>query len=175
MDIALALKIVNTPRTLSVKGKLISPDIFFSKELALPLVYWYGASLSEKMFGISAQWGDIRSNPEHLLGMSIHNHAIDNAFQHVNSLGVANKLLIMAEAVNQILHPATVFPSFDYGAFLVKFRDAVDYHHEAGEIVPLGDVDLHKIIYNDILKIKPSQNAGHINTKHQPSRNQHNG
>lgn len=164
-DINFALKIIKTPPTILVRGKNVSPEIFFSKELALPLAYWYSASLSEKMFGESTQWGNIKSNPTHLIGMAVEKETIDNASQHIRSLGSASALLIMAESVNQILQPATSSPNFDYGNFLINFRDAVDYHYESGEIVTLGDVDLHKIIYNDLFRPKPSQGGSGVNNK----------
>lgn len=151
-------KIVSMPRQISVRGRQVPPGILFSSSLAEPLVYWLAASMGERLFGGSGSWGSLRADPKHLMGMSWLPTPETSISQQITDHGIAQQFLILSEAVAQVVAPAIHNPKFDYAELLVTFRDAVDFHYAAGDIVSVNQLDLHKILYNQ-LHSKKLQNA----------------
>lgn len=145
-----ALKLVQSPDHVSVKGRALPPSMLFTPPLAEPLVYWLTASMSKRLLSHPNNHQEFIADPEHLMGMRrVVQHDI-SVSEYVNSHGAATQLLICAEAISDILTPSKINPKYDYGDLLVTFRDQVDYHYQPGSIVDPNDVHLHKILYNKL-------------------------
>lgn len=149
-DIKQALKLIQAPASLSVRGRNVSPDLLFCPTLAEPLAHWLSSSISRRMLDQIGTGGEFIADPNHLMGMRWNKSAELTHAEHINSHGAATQLLIMCEALSQVLAPAQLNPQYDYAELLVTFRDQVDYHYEPGMLVHPDDVFLHKILYNKL-------------------------
>lgn len=145
-----ACKIIAMPRYVNVRGRQISPNMLISSSLAEPLVYWLSTSIAGRLLGDEATWGNLIADPEHLMGMRWSPSVNVTEKAMIEEHGAATKLLIISESISQIMAPAINQPEFDYANLLINFRDNVDYHFKAGQKVSVNQLDLHKVLYNEL-------------------------
>lgn len=149
-----AINLIQVPHRISVSGKAITPEILFGPTLAEPLVHWLSDSMSRRLLNRQNVAGEFIADPQHLMGMRWKKQTDISPSEYINFHGEASRLLILAEAISEIIEPARKNPQFDYADLLITFRDQVDFHYRPGDLVHPDDVHLHKILYNKLHSIR---------------------
>ncbi|MBD78046.1 MAG: hypothetical protein CL840_03745 [Crocinitomicaceae bacterium] len=147
----LALRIVGAPRAVNVNGKHIDPAVMLSPALGEPLSVWMAQSISNKLHGTSIPGLQLVGDPKAVSGCRVVTSPVDVEASALG-LGEASKLLLLSEAVDQILSPAKRIRGYDYGDLIMSFNALIDKKYLPGQEVLTSDMDLNNLVYEQLQK-----------------------
>lgn len=147
----LALRIVGAPRAVTVNGKHIDPAVMLSPALGEPLSVWMAQSISNKLHGQNIPGIQLVCDPKAVSGCRVVNGAVGSE-ESIMGLGEASKLLLLSEAVDQILSPAKRIRGYDYGELIMSFNTLIDKKYLPGQEVLTSDMDLNDLVYERLQK-----------------------
>lgn len=145
----LAMNIVGAPRFVLVNGKRTAPAIMLSPALGEGIMVWLANSISRRLHDANLIGSVVVSNHACVSGCAVTQAGLSDE-RRIENGGEASKLLLLAEAVDQILAPSRRLPNFDYGSLILKFRLAAIKNHEDGELLNYNDNTLNDIIYHEL-------------------------
>lgn len=144
-----ALRIVGAPKTVNVNGKNIAPEVMLSPSLGEPLSVWMAQSLANKLHGTNIPGMRLVSDPKAISGCRVilDEESVDTS---PTELGKASKLLLLSEAVDQILSPAKKMRNYDYADLIINFNALISKKYLPGEEVLTSDMDLNNLVYEKL-------------------------
>jgi hypothetical protein len=146
-----ALRIVGAPKTVNVNGKNIAPEVMLSPSFGEPLSVWMAQSLSNKLHGVNIPGMKLVSDPKAISGCRVILSDTE-ANEAPMELGEASKLLLLSEAVDQILSPAKRMRNYDYADLIINFNALISKKYLPGEEVVTSDMDLNNLVYEKLQK-----------------------
>jgi len=144
-----ALRIVGAPKTVNVNGKNIAPEVMLSPSLGEPLSVWLAQSLANKLHGSNIPGMKLVSDPKAVSGCRVLIGEVDGN-DAATGLGEASKLLLLSEAIDQILSPAKKMRNYDYADLIINFNALISKKYLPGEEVVTSDMDLNNLVYEKL-------------------------
>jgi hypothetical protein len=146
-----ALRIVGAPRTVNVSGKNIAPEVMSSPAFGEPLSIWMAQSLANKLHGSNMLGVKLVGDPKAISGCRVLTDA--NVGENApTELGEASKLLLLSEAIDQILSPAKKMRNYDYAELIMNFNALISKKYLPGEEILTSDMDLNNLVYERLQK-----------------------
>lgn len=149
-----AMNIIGAPRYVVISGKKMSPSILFSPALAESMLYWSAQSESAKLFGKNILDLSVVADSKRISFSRIDRLSHTAAHSRTGDMGagLATSLLVVSHAMEMMLKPSRLNPSFDYEEAILSFRELVSKKYKDGEEIKPSDVRLNDVFYDRISK-----------------------
>jgi hypothetical protein len=125
-------KIDKMPRKIMLNKKWVTPSIFFTEGIGLPLVLWMANNESEKLLGESVL-------PVKLVMDSSKSSGIKIVSDTGKVGALSSSLLILSKSASDIMAPSFKNPNFDYADLIFNVKSVVTRECKENVAIPLNN------------------------------------